>query len=344
MLASVMKGDGVPRDGDYVFEPKWDGFRCIVFRDGDNIELGSRNERPLTRYFPELVEKLRAALPQRCVIDGEIVLVIDDKLDFGQLQSRLHPAASRVKMLSEKIPASFVAFDCLAVGADDLRDEPLTKRRAALEKIGSNAASDFFITPTTQDPDVAESWFSVMEGAGLDGLMAKPLSLTYQENKRVMFKLKHKRSADCVVAGYRMHKDGKGVGSLLLGLYDEGGKLNHVGVASSFSAKRRAELLEELAPYKLRDGDEHPWAEWALPQEGTQRMPGSQSRWSAGKDFSFEPLRIELVAEVAYDHMEGNRFRHATKLICWRTDRVADSCDYSQLEEADASTFSEIFS
>lgn len=343
MLAKALKEDGVPREGNLFFEPKWDGFRCVVFRDGDNIELGSRNEKPLTRYFPELVEKLKKALPPRCVVDGEIVLVVNDKLDFNELQSRIHPAQSRIKMLSEQSPVSYVAFDALAVGDEDLRSQPMKQRREALENIGTSPEHDFFVTPVTVDPDIAENWFQVTEGAGLDGLVAKPFGLTYQENKRVMLKLKHKRTADCVVAGYRMHKDDKGVGSLLLGLFDEDKKLHHVGVASSFSAKRRAELLDELGELRDQAEGDHPWADWARPAEGTQRMPGSQSRWSARKDFSFQPLRIELVAEVAYDHMEGDRFRHATTLLRWRPDRDVSSCNYDQLEVAEASSFSDIF-
>ncbi len=291
----------VPHDAGLLFEPKWDGFRCIVFRDGDELELGSRNDRPLTRYFPELVDLLKAALPERCVIDGEIVLVTGSGLDFDALQQRLHPAESRVRMLAEKTPASFVAFDLLALDDRDLTGEPFAERRRTLEGVLAGALDRVHLTPMTDDPDLAEDWFTRFEGAGFDGVMAKPADQPYLQDKRVMRKVKHERTADCVVAGFRVHKDGEGVGSLLLGLFDDDGTLHHVGVASSFTAARRRELLDELAP--LREGalDDHPWRDWATAAAEAKdagRMPGGVSRWNAQKDLSWEPLRPELVAEV----------------------------------------------
>ncbi|MBM7505499.1 ATP-dependent DNA ligase [Agromyces aurantiacus] len=314
-------------------EPKWDGFRTIVFRDGDEVELGSRNERPMTRYFPELVEALKANLPDRCVVDGEIVLARGGRLDFDALQQRIHPAASRVRLLAEQTPASFVAFDLLALGEDDLTGRPFSERRARLERALAAASDPVFVTPATSDLAEAREWFERFEGAGLDGVVAKPLDGTYQPDKRTMFKIKHERTADCVVAGYRWHKTGDVVGSLLLGLYDDDGRLRHVGVAASFSMARRKALVEELAPYVEADLSSHPWGEWA-DQEAhrTGRMPGAVSRWSAGKDLSFVPLRPELVVEVAYDHMEGDRFRHTAQFRRWRHDRTPESCTYEQLE------------
>jgi ATP-dependent DNA ligase len=314
-------------------EPKWDGFRTIVFRDGDEVELGSRNERPMTRYFPELVEALRANLPERCVVDGEIVLVRGGRLDFDALQQRIHPAASRVRLLAEQTPVSFVAFDLLALGDDDLTRRPFAERRALLEQALAAASDPVFITPATGDLAVAREWFERFEGAGLDGVVAKPLDGTYQPDKRTMFKIKHERTADCVVAGYRWHKTGGIVGSLLLGLYGDDGRLQHVGVAASFPMARRRALVDELAPYVVTDLSQHPWGEWADQAAHLGgRLPGAVSRWSAGKDLSFVPLRPELVVEVAYDHMEGDRFRHTAQFRRWRSDRTPESCTYEQLE------------
>lgn len=336
----------LPREPGLSYEPKWDGFRCVVFRDGDEIELGSRNDRPLTRYFPELVELLRAALPERCVVDGEIVVVTDDGLDFDTLQQRLHPAASRVNKLAAETPASFVAFDLLAVDDRDLTSEPFTARRSELEKLLDAAPGRIHLTPITHDPDVAQDWFTRFEGAGFDGVMAKADDLPYLQDKRVMLKIKHERTADCVVAGYRMHKDGAGVGSLLLGLFDDAGNLNHVGVASSFTAARRKELLSELAPLRENALLDHPWRNWAdavaqATAEG--KMPGGVSRWTGGKDLSWEPLRPELVAEVRYEHVQSGRFRHGGRLVRFRSDRTPDSCTYAQLDEVAPAELGAIF-
>jgi ATP-dependent DNA ligase len=324
--------------GDYLYEPKWDGFRAIVFRDGDDVEIGSRNEKPLTRYFPDLPDVLRASLPERCVVDGEIVIATEHGLDFDLLSLRIHPAKSRVAMLSEEHPASFVAFDLLAEGDDDLRALPFSERRARLERVLADAQPPVHLTPATLDADVAAQWFERFEGAGLDGVIAKPLDGEYLEGKRTMLKVKHLRTADCVVAGFRVHKDGEGVGSLLLGLYDTDGVLHHVGVASSFKAEMRAELAAYLEPYRARAMDEHPWREWAEfatadPEaHDGQRRPGAQSRWNAGKDLSWEPVRIELVAEVAFEHLQGDRFRHTARFQRWRPDRDPSSCTYEQLD------------
>ena len=335
MLAKLSRE--LPEPDGMLYEPKWDGFRCIVFRDGDEVELGSRNEKPLTRYFPELPPALRASLPQRCVVDGEIVIAGDNGLDFEALLQRIHPAASRIKMLAQTTPASFVAFDLLALGDDDLRSKPFADRRAALEHALAGARPPVHLTPCTSDQAVAAEWFDRFEGAGLDGVVAKPVSLPYREDERVMLKVKHARTADCVVGGFRWHKDGEGVGSLLLGLYDEDGTLNHVGVASSFSVARRKELVGELAPYRDNALDGHPWAGWAeamAEATGGGRMPGGQSRWNAGRTMEWEPLRPELVVEVAFDHLQGDRFRHATSFVRWRPEREPRSCTYSQLETA----------
>ena len=330
MLAKSVKS--VPT-GDYLYEPKWDGFRCIAFRDGDEVELASRGERPLTRYFPEVVEALRANLPYRCVIDGEVVIVTDDRLDFEALLQRIHPAASRVDRLAAETPASFIAFDLLAVDDQSLLDTPLTERRARLEQVMSNADAPVFLTPSTDDPAVAEAWFETFEGAGLDGVMAKPSSGTYQPDVRAMSKIKHERTADCVVAGYRWHKSGGVVGSLLLGLSDDEGHLQHVGVSASFTMKRRAELVDELAPYAVEDVSGHPWAAWAEAEAHEKsRLPGAVSRWNASKDLSWVPLRPDLVVEVKYDHMEGTRFRHTAHFKRWRPDREPESCTYEQIE------------
>ena len=336
----------VPRDEGLLFEPKWDGFRCIVFRDGDELELGSRNDRPLTRYFPELVDLLKAALPDRCVVDGEVVVVTAGGLDFDALQQRLHPAESRVRMLAEKTPASFVAFDLLALGDRDLRPAPFTERRSLLEGALGAAFGRVHLTPITDDPDVAEDWFTRFEGAGFDGVMAKPASQPYAEDKRVMWKVKHERTADCVVAGFRVHKDGEGVGSLLLGLFDDEGTLHHVGVASSFTAARRRELLDELAPLREHALDDHPWREWAeVAAEAREagRMPGGISRWNAQKDLSWEPLRPELVAEVRYEHVLAGRFRHGGRLVRFRPDRTPASCTYAQLDEVAPAELADLF-
>ncbi len=312
-------------------EPKWDGFRTIVFRDGDDVELGSRNEKPMTRYFPELVEAIKANTPERCVIDGEIVIVTGDSLDFDALTNRIHPAASRVKLLAEQTPASFVGFDLLALD-DDLMATPFRDRRSRLVDALGGASAPIHLTPATSDLDEAQRWFTQFEGAGLDGVVAKPLEGAYLPDKRTMFKVKHERTADCVVAGYRWHKSGGIVGSLLLGLFTDDGRLQHVGVVASFPMARRAALVEELAP--LTSGTEdHPWARWADEQaHAGNRLPGAVSRWNATKDLSFVPLRPELVVEVAYDHMEGDRFRHTTQFRRWRLDRDPASCTYAQLE------------
>lgn len=314
-------------------EPKWDGFRTIVFRDGDEVVLGSRNEKPMTRYFPEVVEAVLANTPPRCVLDGEIVVVSGERLDFDALQQRIHPAESRVRLLAGQTPASFVAFDLLALGDDDLMASPFRDRRARLVDALSSASAPVHVTPATGDLAQAQDWFTRFEGAGLDGVVAKPLDGRYLPDKRTMFKVKHERTADCVVAGFRWHKSGDVVGSLLLGLWD-GDKLQHVGVTASFPMARRRSLLDDLAPYRDLQPGEHPWGAWADPaaHEG-KRLPGAVSRWNATKDLSFVPLRPELVVEVAYDHMEGNRFRHTAQWRRWRTDRDPRSCTYAQLDE-----------
>nr|WP_203991657.1 ATP-dependent DNA ligase [Sphaerisporangium rufum] len=332
MLAKAVK-ELPPQDGTLLYEPKWDGFRCIVFRDGDQVYLGSRNERPFNRYFPELVEAVRRELPERCVLDGEIVLRQGQILDFDALQQRIHPAASRVRLLAETTPASFVAFDLLALGDESLLDTPFGTRRDRLVTALAGAGDRVRLTPVTADDERAAEWFEMFEGAGLDGIIVKPTDRPYEPDRRTMFKVKHERTADCVVAGYREHKSGPIVGSLLLGLYDPAGVLHHVGVSASFPMKRRAELVDELRPYLLADLAQHPWASWMSQDENTrQRMPGAISRWSAGKDLSFIPLEPSLVVEVAYDHMEGDRFRHTARFRRWRTDRTPRSCTYEQLE------------
>ena len=319
-------------------EPKWDGFRTIVFRDGDEVVLGSRNEKPMTRYFPELVDSIRASTPERCVLDGEIVIVSGDRLDFDALQQRIHPAESRVRLLAGQTPASFVAFDVLALGDEDLMRTPFGDRRARLvDALGATITGDdprVHVTPATGDLAVARQWFTQFEGAGLDGVVAKPLDGTYQPDKRTMFKVKHARTADCVVAGFRWHKSGDVLGSLLLGLWTDDGRLQHVGVAASFPMARRKALVEELAPLRADDLSQHPWGDWAdqSAHEG-RRMPGAVSRWNASKDLSFVPLRPELVVEVGYDHMEGDRFRHTAQFKRWRPDRDPATCTYAQLEE-----------
>jgi ATP-dependent DNA ligase len=315
------------------YEPKWDGFRSVVFRDGDDVEIGSRNERPMTRYFPELVAAFRAELPPRCVVDGEIVIATDAGLDFEALQQRIHPAASRVNLLAGQTPASYIAFDLLALGDEDLTGRPFTERRAALEQALAAARPPVHVTPATTDLELAKRWFTEFEGAGLDGVVAKPLDVTYQPDKRVMFKIKHERTADCVVAGYRVHKSGDdAIGSLLLGLYADDGKLASVGVIGAFPMARRTALFEELQPL-VTDFAGHPW-DWAAHRAG-ERTPrkNETSRWNAGKDLSFVPLRPERVVEVRYDHMEGPRFRHTAQFSRWRPDRDPRSCTYDQLEQ-----------
>lgn len=337
--------DVVP-DGDYIYEPKWDGFRALAFRDRAEIYLQSRDTKPLLRYFPDLEAPLLASLPERCVVDGEIVIATDGHLDFDALQLRIHPAASRVAMLAETMPSSFVVFDLLALGDDDLTGRSQEQRAAELADALASVEPPVHLTPTTRDPDVARDWFSRFEGAGLDGVMAKPLAGTYLPNKRTMLKVKHRRTADCVVAGFRWHKNGVGthVGSLLLGLYDGEGTLHHVGVASSFSEARRAELLGELEPYREGALESHPWAAWMSEAEHEERrMPGGLSRWNRSKDLSWQPLRCERVAEVSYDHMQGSRFRHTTRLVRWRVDKPIADCTYEQLEVAAPFELAKIF-
>ncbi|HEX2893547.1 MAG TPA: ATP-dependent DNA ligase [Marmoricola sp.] len=343
MLAKSVKGIPDPSkfDGGLSFEPKWDGFRAIVFRDGDEVEITSRNTKPLTRYFPEVVEAIKAQLPERCVLDGELFVAIGPRLEFETLQERIHPAASRIALLAEQTPAGFVAFDALALDDEDLSGRPFAERRARLEQALDHLTLDgiggrVHLTRTTLDPAVAAEWFEQFEGAGLDGVVAKPMAAPYQQNARTMLKIKHARTADVVLAGYRLHKNSTPerplLGSMLLGLYD-GDTLQHVGVAASFTESRRAELLEELRPLEC-DLDDHPWGawkEWAIANP--DRVPGTQSRWSAGKDLSFTPLRPERVLEVGYEHMEGRRFRHTAQFKRWRLDRDPESCGYGQLEE-----------
>ena len=332
MLAkSVAKVPG----GAMSYEPKWDGFRSIIFRDSDEVEIGSRNERPMTRYFPEIVEAVRASMPERCVIDGEIVIPDKEgrRLDFEALLQRIHPADSRVRLLAEQTPAAFVAFDLLALGDDDYTAEPFARRREVLGTALAGARPPIYLTPATTDSALAEVWFSQFEGAGLDGIVAKPLDVDYQPDKRAMFKIKHERTADCVVAGYRVHKSGPdAIGSLLLGLYGDDGKLASVGVIGAFPLARRKELFTEMQPL-VTTFDQHPW-NWAALTEGVRHpREAEHSRWNAGKDLSFVPLRPERVVEVRYDHMEGTRFRHTAQFVRWRPDREPQSCGFAQLEE-----------
>lgn len=316
------------------YEAKWDGFRALVFRDGDEVEIGSRTAKPLTRYFPELPPALRAALPPRCVVDGEIVIAREGRLDFDALLERIHPAASRVRMLAERTPAAFVAFDLLALGDEALLDTPLAERRALLTEALRGAADPVFLAPATRDVELARRWFRQYEGAGLDGVVAKRLTLPYRPDERLMVKVKHERTADCVLAGYRHHKSGPVVGSLLLGLYDATGRLQHVGVCASFPMRRRQELIGELEPLRAGAEEDHPWAEWRDEEaHATARMPGGPSRWTGTKDLSWVPLRPERVCEVAYDHMQGDRFRHTAQFRRWRPDREPGQCTYAQLEE-----------
>ena len=330
-----MLAKAVPRipDGALSFEPKWDGFRSIIFRDGDEVEIGSRNEKPMTRYFPELVEAIKACLPERCVVDGEIVVVVGKRLEFEVLQQRIHPATSRVTRLARETPASFIAFDLLASGDEDYTTRPFAHRRELLERALAGARPPIHLTPTTTDHKVAEQWFDQFEGAGLDGVVAKPLEGIDEPNKRVMFKIKHERTADCVVAGYRVHvTDAESIGSLLLGLYTDRGELMSVGVIGAFPAARRKELFVELQPL-VTNFDNHPWA-WAREEEGIRTPRYAEvSRWAVGKDLSFTPLRPERVVEARYEHMEGDRFRHTAQFVRWRPDRDPKSCTYEQLEE-----------
>jgi ATP-dependent DNA ligase len=335
MLAKAV--DGLPEDPGMTYEPKWDGFRCIIFRDGDEVELGSRTEKPMNRYFPDVVAQVLEQFPQRCVIDCELVVIRREegklpRLDFELLGQRIHPAASRVKMLAETTPADIIAFDILALGDENLMKQPYQRRRELLFKTLKGVRPPIHLTPITTDAEVARRWFAEFEGAGLDGLIAKPAEMPYEPGKRLMFKVKHARTADAVVCGFRYHKSGPIVGSLLLGLYDDEGVLHHVGVSSSFSLARRKELLDELEPY--RNPKSHPWADWAeqATTGGSQRMPGAVSRWTGKKDLSFEPLSPELVVEVGYDAMEGDRFRHTAQFKRWRPDREPRSCRYDQLE------------
>jgi ATP-dependent DNA ligase len=332
MLAKL--AERLPESGEFLYEPKWDGFRAIVFRGGQDVYMQSRDLRPLDRYFPELHDALLTGLPDGCVIDGEIVIATSHGLDFDALQLRLHPAASRVAKLAKETPSAFVAFDALAVDGEDLRQAPLDDRRRRLEQALDGAAPPIHLTPMTRDPAIAAEWLSRFEGAGLDGVIVKPRGGVYEPGKRAMIKVKHARTADCVVAGFRWHKDGRGerIGSLLLGLYDDRGRLHHVGVTSSFTMSRRRELVDELAPLRDRALDDHPWRDWAGYEGDATRMPGGQSRWSAGKDLSWEPLRIERVCEVKYDHMQGSRFRHAATFLRWRPDKRPEDCRYDQLE------------
>ena len=347
MLSSA--ADALPGGEGWQFEPKWDGFRTLVFRDGDEILLQSRDERPMNRYFPELVAPLARTLPERCVVDGEIVIVGPDGLDFEALLLRIHPAASRVKLLSEQAPASFVAWDLLALGDEDLRQAPLAVRRERLEQVLAEAASSVHLSPATRDRSRAEDWFRRFEGAGLDGVMAKRLDAPYRAGERTMIKVKHVRTADCVVAGFRWHKKGSGtmVGSLLLGLYDDEHTLHHVGVAAAFTNSVREQLVAELAPLRANALERHPWRDWAVAQEEAsakgQRLPGATSRWNRGKDLSWEPLRPERVCEVAYDHMQGSRFRHAAQFLRWRPDKRPEDCRYDQLEVTPAYELERVF-
>ena len=347
MLSSA--AEGLPGGEGWLFEPKWDGFRTLVFRDGDEILLQSRDEKPMNRYFPELEAPLARSLPARCVVDGEVVIVGAAGLDFEALLLRIHPAASRVKLLASQSPASFVAWDLLALGDEDLREALLAERRDRLEQALAGAAPPVHISPATRDRALAEDWFRRFEGAGLDGVMAKRLDEPYRPGERTMIKVKHARTADCVVAGFRWHKNGAGtmVGSLLLGLYDEDGTLHHVGVTAAFSNAVRKQLVAELAPLRTNALEGHPWGDWAQAQTDAsaagQRMPGASSRWNRGKDLSWEPLRPERVCEVAYDHMQGTRFRHAAQFVRWRPDKQPRDCRYDQLEVTPAYELERVF-
>jgi ATP-dependent DNA ligase len=347
MLSSAT--DALPVGDGWQFEPKWDGFRTLIFRDGDELVLQSRDEKPLNRYFPELLAPLTASLPERCVLDGEIVIVGANGLDFEALLLRIHPAASRVKLLAAQTPASFVAWDLLAIGDEDLREVPLGERRARLEQAFAGIQAPVHLSPATRDRALAEDWFRRFEGAGLDGVMAKRLDSPYRAGERTMLKIKHSRTADCVVAGFRWHKNGPGtmVGSLLLGLYDDRGQLQHVGVTAAFTNAVRKQLVDELAPLRENALADHPWRHWAEAQqqaaEEGQRVPGASSRWNRGKDLSWEPLRPERVCEVAFDHMQGTRFRHAAHFVRWRPDKPPQDCRYDQLEVTPAYELERVF-
>ena len=343
MLAKL--ADTLPAGEGLIYEPKWDGFRAIVFRGASDVFIQSRDSRPLDRYFPDLHDALLTALPKHCVVDGEIVIVTKHGLDFDELQLRLHPAASRVAKLAAETPASFVAFDLLAANGRDLRNLPFGERRERLERLLRDVKPPAYVTPMTRDHSVAAEWLARFEGAGLDGVIAKPEDGIYEPGKRTMIKVKHARTADCVVAGFRWHKTGKNrlIGSLLLGLYDDKGRLQHVGVTSSFTMAKRAELAAELKPLRVRALENHPWRDWADAGNVSDRMPGGQSRWSAGKDLSWEPVRIERVCEVKYDHMQGDRFRHAAIFLRWRPDKPPSECGYDQLEVTPPYELSKIF-
>jgi ATP-dependent DNA ligase len=349
MLAKASAG--LPEGEDWLFEPKWDGFRAIVFRDGDDVLIQSRDLKPHDRYFPELHEPIVRSVPQRCVVDGEVVISCEGELQFESLLLRIHPAASRVKMLAEQTPASFVGWDLLALGDEDLRGVPQGERRGRLEAAFAGVEPPIHLTPATRDRALAADWFDRFEGAGLDGVVAKKVDAPYQPGKRAMLKIKHQRTADCVVAGFRWHKNGPGthVGSLLLGLYDDAGKLHHVGITSSFTWDKRAALVKVLEPLRENALEGHPWGEWAewasmgAADASGQRLPGATSRWNRGKDLSWEPLRAEKVVEVAYDHLQGDRFRHATTFVRWRDDKAPADCRYDQLEETAAFEIARIF-
>ncbi len=344
MLAKAT--DSLPEGADLLFEPKWDGFRCLIFRDGDEVELGSRNDRPLTRYFPELIDPIRSQLPPRCVLDGEVVVATPAGLDFDLLGQRIHPAESRVKRLSVETPASFVAFDLLALDDTDLRGAPFSDRRRLLEVALGAATAPIHLCPSTTDRAVAADWFERFEGAGFDGVMAKPAAGTYQSDKRVQWKVKHKRTADLVVAGYRLHKDGDGVGSLLLGVYDDDSTLHHIGVASAFTAAFRRELVDVLRPYERGAAEQHPWRGWAeasMHEGGAARMPGAPSRWNAKRDQSWVPLRIELVVEVVYEGLTAGRLRHPARFVRWRPDKAPGDCRYDQMHHPAPAELTEIF-
>ena len=346
MLAKLV--DTIPDAGEFLFEPKWDGFRSIVFRGQDDLYIQSRDLKPLDRYFPELHDALLHRLPPGCIVDGEIVIATEHGLDFDALQLRLHPAASRVAKLAREQPSSFVGFDLLAVDGESIMDRPQSERRVALERVLAGVQPPVYLTPMTRDRSVAAEWLVRFEGAGLDGVMAKPEGVAYQPGKRAMFKIKHARTADCVVAGFRWHKKAQeAIGSLLLGLFDEHGRLHHVGVTSSFTMEKRKQLVDELEPLRKDALVSHPWKAWAdgiaeVVATG-QRMPGGMSRWSAGKDLSWEPLRVERVCEVKYDHMQGDRFRHAATFLRWRDDKPPSDCGYNQLEVTPAFELSAVF-
>jgi ATP-dependent DNA ligase len=343
MLAKL--ADELPQAGGYLYEPKWDGFRALVFRGDKDVFIQSRDSRPLDRYFPDLHDALLERLPKNCVVDGEIVIATANGLDFDALQLRLHPAESRVAKLAKETPASFVAFDLLASGERSLLAVAQGERRASLEKLLGKARPPLYLTPATRDRDVALDWLTRFEGAGLDGVIAKPVESPYLPGKRAMIKVKHARTADCVVAGFRWHKSGKdAVGSLLLGLYDDNGVLQHVGVTSAFTMATRKALVKELGPLRKNAIEDHPWRDWAGAAAESSRMPGAQSRWSAGKDLSWEPLRIERVCEVKYDHMQGDRFRHAALFLRWRPDKPPRDCRYDQLEVTQPYELGKIFS